>query len=273
MTLLSAESVGGNRADVVSLALSFELLHTATLIHDDILDHEEFRRNSLSIHKKWSVNDAILVGDVMISLAVNLAADYGKSILKIISETGVTICDGEYMDISMNSIKMTEQEYVEKIRKKTALLFRASAQCGGIAGGGSPFEVKCLAGYGEKFGLAYQLRDDLSDIASLRTGISSDLQLQRISLPLIHLYTSSSSMERNLLLHDLEIMNKNHDFSRKQAFNRVLQSLLSKNSLKYCKVKIDEYVAGSIANIEPLKKVNPKSHLCRMVKLLRDPQF
>jgi len=95
MVILGAQSVGGNREDVISLALAIELLHTATLVHDDILDQDKFRRDIPAVHEKWSVNDAILVGDAMISLAINLTADYGRQILKITSETGLKLCDGE----------------------------------------------------------------------------------------------------------------------------------------------------------------------------------
>lgn len=114
MVILSAQSVGGNQDDVMSLALAIELLHTATLVHDDILDQDKFRRNVPTVHEKWSVNDAILVGDAMISLSINLAADYGREILKIGSETGLALCDGEYMDVSITSIKISENEYLEK---------------------------------------------------------------------------------------------------------------------------------------------------------------
>jgi geranylgeranyl pyrophosphate synthase len=168
MVILSAQSVGGNREDVMSLALAIELLHTATLVHDDILDQDKFRRDVPAVHEKWSINDAILVGDAMISLAINLTADYGREIMKIASETGLALCDGEYMDVSTTSTEISENEYLEKIRKKSASLFKTATQCGTIAGGGSDLEVKCLADFGEHFGMAYQLSDDLSDITSLR---------------------------------------------------------------------------------------------------------
>lgn len=269
MTILSAQSVGGNRADVISLALAFELLHTSTLVHDDILDQDKYRRDAPSVHEKWSVNDAILVGDAIISLAINLAADYGREIIKIASEAGLALCDGEYMDVSTTSIKIAEKEYLEKIGKKSASLFEASTWCGAIAGGGSDLEVKSLANFGEHFGMAYQLSDDLSDTTSLRYGIPKDLRKRRISLPLIHTYKSSSLVERQMLLNDLQILAKKDSGGKKEVLNRILQNLETKGSLGYCMMKMNEYIDQSIADIQPLRGSNFKVHLTQMAESLR----
>lgn len=268
MGILSAQSVGGNREDVMSLALAIELLHTATLVHDDILDQDKFRRDVPAVHEKWSVKDAILVGDALMALAINLASDYGREILKIASETGLALCDGEYMDVSTTSIVMSENEYFEKIRKKSASLFKAATQGGAIAGGGSDLEVKCLADFGEHFGMAYQLSDDLSDITSLGNGIPKDLRKRRISLPLIHLYKSSSLVERGTLLHDLQILASEGHGVKKIALNRILQNLKTKGSLDYCRKKIKEYIDQSIADIRSLRGTDFKFHLIRMAKSL-----
>jgi len=268
MVILSAQSVGGNREDVMSLALAIELLHTATLVHDDILDQDKFRRDVPAVHEKWSVNEAILVGDAMISLAINLTADYGREILKIASETGLALCDGEYMDVSITSTKMSKNEYLEKIRKKSASLFQAATHCGAIVGGGSDVEVKCLADFGEHFGMAYQLRDDLSDMTSLRDGIPKDLRKSRISLPLIHLYKSSSLVERETLLNDLQILARKDRAVKKIVLDRILQNLKAKGSLGYCGKKINQYIDQSIADIQSLRDTSFKFHLIQMAKSL-----
>jgi len=269
MVILSAQSVGGNREDVMSLALAIELLHTATLVHDDILDQDKFRRNLLAVHEKWSVNDAILVGDAMISLAINLAADYGREILRIASETGLALCDGEYMDVSLASTEMSENNYLEKIMKKSASLFKAATRCGAIAGGGSDLEVKCLANFGQHFGLAYQLSDDLSDITSSRDGIPKDLRKRRISLPIIHLYKSSSPLEKEPLLNDLQILVRGDYAVKNIALKRTLQNLEIKGSLSYCREKIRKYIDQSISDIQPLRDTDFKFYLIQMAESLR----
>jgi len=269
MVILGAQSVGGNHEDTMSLALAIELLHTATLVHDDILDQDKFRRGVPTVHEKWSVNDAILVGDAMISLAINLAAGYGQEILKIVSEAGLKLCDGEYMDVSMASIKTSENEYLEKIRKKSASLFKAATQCGALAGGGSDFEVKCLADFGEHFGMAYQLSDDLSDVTSLENGIPKDLRKRRITLPLIHLYKSSSLVERETLLNGIQIFKRKADAVEKIAVNRILQNLKTKGSLSYCREKINKYIDQSIVDIQSLKDTNFKFYFIQLAESLR----
>jgi geranylgeranyl pyrophosphate synthase len=269
MVILSAQSVEGNQEEVMTLALAIELLHTATLVHDDILDQDEFRRDVPAVHEKWSVNDAILAGDAMISLAINLAADYGRDIMKIAAETGLALCDGEFMDVSIKSIKTSENEYLEKTKKKSASLFKAATQCGAIAAGGSDLEVKCLADYGEHFGMAYQLGDDLSDITSLGDGIPKDLRERRISLPLIHLYKSSNLAERKTLLNDLQILDRKDPVLKKIALDRILQNLGVKDSLGYCRKKINGYIDQSIADIQSLRDTSSKFHLIQMVESLR----
>ncbi len=269
MVILSAQSVGGNRDEVIALALAFELLHTSTLVHDDILDKDMFRRDLPAIHCKWSVGDAILAGDAMISLAINLVADYGKDIVKIASETGLKLCDGELMDVSMRSIKTSENGYLEKIRKKSASLFRAATQCGAMAGGGSDLEVKCLADFGEHFGMAYQLGDDISDITSVADGIPKDLRKRRISLPLIHLYEFSNFDEREKLKSDLQILERKDSALKKVALDRILQNLETKGSLGYCRKKTNYFIDQSIADIQSLRDTSSKFYLIQMSKSLR----
>lgn len=269
LVILSAQSVGGNRVQVIKLALSFELLHTATLVHDDILDQDSYRRDIPTVHEKWSTNDAILIGDAMISLGVNLLSDYGPEILKITSETGLALCEGEYMDVSTASIELAGVEYLEKIGKKSASLFQAATRCGAIAGGGSDLEVRCLTDFGEHFGIAYQLSDDFFDVSSSRDGIPKDLRKYRISLPLIHLYKSSSLAEREMLVNDLQTLTTRDTAASKVPLARVLKNLETKGSLAYCKKKINEYVDLAIADVKPLRNSDFKSYFVQMAELLR----
>lgn len=268
MVILSAQSVGGNQEDVIPLALAIELLHTATLVHDDIIDQDKFRRDVPAVHEKWSANDAILVGDAMISLAINLAADYGTEILKITSQTGLALCDGEYIDVSTTSTEISENEYLQKIRKKSASLFKTATRCGAIAGGGSEYEVKCLADFGEHFGMAYQLSDDLSDVTSLKDGVPKDLRKRRINLPLIHLYKSSNLVETETLISDLQILARKNHAVKKIALERILQSLERKGSLSYCKKRIKVYIDQSIADIKSLRESNFRFYLIQMAESL-----
>jgi geranylgeranyl pyrophosphate synthase len=252
LVMLSGQSVGGNWDHLKKLALSIELLHNATLVHDDILDNDHFRRDALAIYSKYGVRTAILVGDALASLSLNLSAEYNKKIAKIVSQTCLSLCDGEYMDAAEATSEPSEKLYFEKIRKKTASLFKTATQCGGIAGGGSPTEIASLAEFGENYGIAYQISDDLSDIASLKDGLvpgQNDFQ----TLPFIHLYESTGKGEKYL-----------QDLSPEQLY----EQLGTFNCLRYCLGKIRDHLNKAVANLEQLRDSVYKSFLLKMVNNL-----
>jgi geranylgeranyl pyrophosphate synthase len=249
LVLLSGQSVGGNRELLKRLALAIELLHNATLVHDDILDNDHFRRDVPAVYSKWGVRSAILVGNALASLSLNLSAEYGEEISKIISQTCLSLCDGEYMDAAEITNEASEHYYLEKISKKTASLFKAAAQCGSIAGGGTASEIVSLAKFGENYGIAYQISDDLSDIASLKDGLvpgQNDFQ----TLPFIHLYESTGKRE-----------NAFQDLSPEQLY----ELLGNSNCLRYCLDKTKEYLNKAVASLEHLRGSAYKFYLVKMV--------
>ena len=250
MVLLSGQSVGGKRELLKKLALSVELLHNATLVHDDILDYDHFRRDALSVHSKWGVRSAILVGDALASLSLNLSVEYGEEISGLISQACLTLCDGEYMDAIWGTSKVTEKYYFEKINKKSAVLFKIAARCGVIAGGGTASEIESLTKFGENFGIAYQISDDLSDIASLKYGVvpgENDFQ----TLPFIHLNESTVKKENGLKALSPE---------------KIYELLVGSNSLRYCSNKIKEYLDKAVANLHVLKDSAYKFYLVKMAE-------
>jgi len=267
LTILSAESVGGNRNTVMSLALAFEFMHTATLVHDDIIDQDELRRGKPALHKKWSVNDAILTGDALIALSVDLASEYGETILKTVAQSALELCDGEHIDITLTLKEATERAYFKKIREKSASLFKAAAYCGALAGGGSHLEALSLASFGENFGIAYQLRDDLLDLTLKENSILKDLQSGRVTLPLIHSYVSSSAHKREKLENMLQNLVKN-SINSKIAEN-ISRILSQKGSIKFCEEKIDQHLQHAVASIAPLKDTEYKNYLVEMAESLK----
>lgn len=268
LVILSAQIVDGNRDKVIPLALAFELVHTATLVHDDIIDGDKLRRGIPALHRKWSINDAILTGDAMIALAINLAADFGAEIMRVVSQSALELCDGEHMDTSLSLSTTTEEEYFSKIKKKSASLFKAAAYCGALAGGGSSFEVESLATFCENFGIAYQLRDDLRDLMLTGGFVPKDLKSGRVTLPLIHLYKVSDFVQREKLENDLRILMRGDLVVNNTAIDRFLRSLTTAGSFTYCEQKINEYIKQSIDSIMPLKDTEFKTYLIQMAKSL-----
>lgn len=254
LTILSSQSVGGDKNSVVALALAIELLHGATLVHDDVIDEDELRRDIPTIHKKWSINDAIIVGDAMISLAINLAADYGPDIMKIVSECGLELCEGELLDMSLSLRRSTEDDCFLKIKRKSASLFRVSAQVGALFGDGSPVEVESLARFGEYFGIAYQIRDDLLDLTENK--IPSDLKNGRITLPIINFYNNSDSYAKNLLE---ENFGKNN--IKRDTIIEIVDKMKETGSIAYCEQKIEENLREATASLSSIKESEFKTYL------------
>jgi len=268
LVILSGQCVGGDKDKLMPLAIAFELVHTASLIHDDIIDGDELRRDVSTLHRKWSVEDAILAGDAMFALAIDLAANFGAEVMKVISQSALELCDGEYMDVHCSLKTATQQEYFLTIKKKAAALFRASAYSGALIGGGSPFEIESLSRYGENFGIAYQLKDDLLDLTSSIESIQEDLKILRITLPLIHLHEMSDLKRREQLETHLQSLFEREQNSSLTAVRRIKRMLRESGSITYCKERITEYVQRSIDSIMPLKENDFKSYLIEMAKSL-----
>jgi geranylgeranyl pyrophosphate synthase len=269
LVMLSAQSVGGHIEPVKKLALSIELLHAATLIHDDVLDQDRFRRNAPTVNAKWGVRDAVLVGDALASLSINLAANYGQGIIKIMSQTCLLLSDGEYMDVENTHKRIRESDYMETIKRKSASLFKAATQCGAIAANASRDEIDALAEFGENFGLAYQIKDDLSDVTALENAIPQDINEFRATLPIIHFCESMEPDSREAFFKAIgSVKAKNH--AEKETFlDRLHKNLEISGALRYCADKVNQYVDNAIASLEPLKESVYKAHLVQMTDSLR----
>lgn len=255
LVLLSAQGVGGNPKKVMPLALSFELMHTATLVHDDIIDQDISRRGMKTVCSKWSTNSAILAGDALIALSVNLASDFGPRIMRILSNTGFELCDGEYMDVTFSLENTTEQDYFAKIRKKSASLFRGAAHCGALAAEGGSSEIKALTEYGECFGMAYQLNDDLQDLLN-KNQVSQDLENGVVTLPFLYTYERGDNATKELL--------RNHFGNRKitAATSKKINDDMEKiGAFRYCRTKIAEYSMKSLTSLEKLRASVFKNYL------------
>jgi geranylgeranyl pyrophosphate synthase len=268
LVLLSAQSVGGRIETVGKLALAIEMLHVATLVHDDILDEDMFRRNELTVNAKWGVRDAVLVGDALASLSLYLSADYESEIVKIFSRTCLLLSDGEYMDVEEAMDRRKERDYLETIRRKSASLFKASTQCAAIAANASRDETDALTEFGENFGLAYQIRDDVADIIPFEDALPQDIKEFRATLPIIHMFESAKPEVRDELFQAIAAI-KAQNSHEKIALNILREGLESTGSLRYCIDKINQYIDNAITSLEPLKECVYKDYLIGMAGSLR----
>ncbi len=269
LAMLSGQSVGGTMHSLQRLCLAIELLHAATLVHDDILDKDTFRRDALSVQAKWGVKDAILVGDALASLSLSLASEYGREIVTVMADTCLMLSDGEYMDVETTCDELSEESYTEKIRKKSASLFKAAAQCGAIAGGGLPSEVGCLMSFGENYGVAYQIKDDASDVASLGRGdLPSDLREFRATLPIIHLYENSDDKVK-ALIQNVASAHRRSGSRERLLLTELEVALENTHSLSYCDQKISLFLDRAATSIAPLRDSVYKTYLAQMAESLK----
>jgi octaprenyl-diphosphate synthase len=190
-TLLAAEAVGSRAETHLRLAAFMELIHVATLIHDDVVDGAQTRRGVNATAVDFGNRISVLAGDYLFAwIFKNVTADYEHPIPHILSATLADITDGEVLQLrALGDLSTTLDAYVEIATKKTASLFSASAECGAIAGGGSPFAVRALREFGTAYGIAFQMRDDLldltSDEAALGKPVGNDLRERKMTVPLV----------------------------------------------------------------------------------------
>ena len=166
MLLLSAEALGCQDDRVLDAAVAVELLHTESIIHDDIIDHEVARRGKVPFHVKYGFSASLLTADFVFAMILALAARYGdRRVAEEISNAALCMAEGEYSELTIDPqvYNLTWDEYLRIVSDKTAALFETSAKLGGLIAGGSEKEVAALASYGKSLGIAYQLRDDLLD--------------------------------------------------------------------------------------------------------------
>lgn len=214
LTLLSARLNGDITRKTIDAAISLELLHTASLIHDDVVDDTPERRGKAAVHTRWTNKIAILSGDYILSRSLTTAVNTDDlKILKAIANIGTQLSDGEILQLKNAEITPTsEQDYFTIIRKKTALLFSTCTEVGGLSTGIDDQGIEHLKLFGEYLGLCFQIKDDIFDYfenKELGKPTGNDIQDGKITLPLIHAVQNSSSV----LSREIEEWIKNQDFN------------------------------------------------------------
>ena len=197
--LLMAARLGGYTGDRAVLhAAVIEFIHTATLVHDDIIDESELRRGRLAVHSRWGNDITVLLGDYLYIKSMAMALTHDTlELVRVLCDVTLHMIEGELYQLTKNfDAAITENEHFEIIRRKTAYLFGGSAQIGGMLGPTTAEQQEALRDYGFNLGVAFQLVDDLLDFtgnaAALGKPIGADLREGKMTLPLIHLLAHGS---------------------------------------------------------------------------------
>lgn len=205
VALLSARACGYDRDRHVLLATVIELIHTATLLHDDVVDTSDLRRGRHTANNQYGNAATVLVGDFLYSRAFQLMVRIGNmAVMRVLADTTNTISEGEVQQLlNAGNAQLDEPAYTEVIRKKTAELFQAAAQTGALLGGADTAVVAALRNYGHHLGMAFQLVDDAldygGDAGQLGKNIGDDLAEGKMTLPLIHALRTASAADATLI--------------------------------------------------------------------------
>lgn len=205
LALMACDLFEGKGEDVLQPALGLEVFHNFTLLHDDLMDEADRRRDKPTVHKLWNPNVAILSGDAMLICAYQLVAKANdKAILELFSRTALEICAGQQYDMEFESRPdVTEEEYIEMIRLKTAVLLACALKVGAMIGGAPAADADALYDYGIHIGLAFQLQDDLLDVygdpKTFGKNIGGDILCNKKTFLLINALSAASEEQRQVM--------------------------------------------------------------------------
>lgn len=243
-----------------------ELIHTATLVHDDVVDDSNKRRGFFSLNALWKNKIAVLVGDFLLSKGLLLSIDNGDfDLLKIISVAVREMSEGELLQIEKaRRLDITEEVYYEIIRQKTATLIAACCALGAkaILGESDNAKVEQMRKFGEYIGMAFQIKDDLfdytDDAIGKPTGI--DIKEQKMTLPLIYALNTSTEKEKRWLINSI----KNHNKDKKRV-KEVIAFVKQKNGLEYAEQVMKDYQQKALELIKDYPDSEYKNALILMV--------
>lgn len=242
---------------VIRPAIGLEVFHNFTLLHDDLMDQADKRRNKPTVHKVWNANTAILSGDAMLIAAYQLigetAPEHLKEVLDLFTRTALEICGGQQYDMEFESrMDVSEEEYLEMIRLKTAVLLACSLKTGAILGGASREDAENLYRFGINIGLAFQLQDDLLDVygdtKTFGKNIGGDILCNKKTFLLINALRRAEGEQKAQLEH--WIARKDFDAAEKIAAVTNIYNVLGLKELS--EAKMQTYYAEGMKNLAAL---------------------
>ena len=242
-------------------AALIELLHTATLIHDDVVDEAYERRGFFSINALWKSKISILVGDYLLSKGLLLAVDNNEfELLKIVSVAVKEMSEGELLQIQQSrKLKITEDIYYDIISKKTAALIAACAACGAKSSGANDEMVEKMRLFGEYVGMAFQIKDDLLDYqnnGSIGKPTGNDIKEKKLTLPIIHVLKNASASDQKRILSIVKRHNKN-----KKKVQEVIDFVINNGGLDYTSNKMHEYKSKALDLLSEMPENESKKSL------------
>jgi octaprenyl-diphosphate synthase len=262
---LTAMSAGGITPRSHRGAGLIELLHTATLVHDDVVDDSAYRRGFFSINALWKNKIAVLVGDYLLSRGLLLSVDNGDfDLLKIVSEAVKEMSEGELLQIEKaRRLDITEEVYYEIIRQKTATLIASCCAVGAASAGASEEEILKYKQFGSLTGIAFQIKDDLFDYGADDVGkpLGIDIKEKKMTLPLIFALNQSDWWQRRKII---QIVKNESDKPRK--VKEVIDFVKEKGGLDYASKVMHKFAGEAIEILNSLPESLARTHLQHLVE-------
>lgn len=247
-----------------------ELIHTATLVHDDVVDGSNKRRGFFSINALWKNKIAVLVGDFLLSKGMLLCIDNDDfDLLKIISKSVKDMSQGELLQIEKaRKLDIDEETYFNIITKKTASLIASCCALGAAASNSSKIKINKLYELGKKIGIAFQLKDDLFDYGSKKIGKPTgiDIKEKKLTLPLIYALNNSSESKKKWLINSVK--NSNDDLIKE-----IISYVSEVGGIDYTQKKINEYYEAAIEDLKYFEDNEFKESLKKLIKYVIDRDY
>ncbi|MFZ1337089.1 MAG: polyprenyl synthetase family protein [Saprospiraceae bacterium] len=261
---LSAKAAGGTTEATYNAASLVELLHTATLVHDDVVDESLERRGFFSINALWKNKIAVLVGDYLLSQGLLLAVNNNEfSLLRILSRAVKEMSEGELMQIEKaRKLDIQEAVYFDIIRQKTASLIAAACEAGAVSAGVSPEVSEQFRVFGEKVGIAFQIKDDLFDYGTQDVGkpLGIDIKEKKMTLPLIY---ALQNTDRPTKKHIINLI-KNHSKDQKSV-KEVISFVHASGGLQYAESRMMDYCREAIDLLKTLADNDASKSLVELI--------
>jgi octaprenyl-diphosphate synthase len=263
---LSAGLCGAINDRTHRAATLIELLHTATLVHDDVVDDSNERRGFFSINALWKNKIAVLVGDYLLSKGLLLSVKHSDfDLLKIVSDAVSVMSEGELLQIEKaRRLDISEEIYFEIIRQKTASLIASCCAAGAASAGAADDVIATMHGFGELIGIAFQIKDDLFDfgpsgVIGKPTGI--DIKESKMTLPLIYALSKASSGDKRKIINIV----RNHNTDDKKV-KEVIAFVKTSKGLEYATESMNNYKSKAFTMLEGFPESDFKSSLMQLVR-------
>jgi octaprenyl-diphosphate synthase len=268
LVLLAGGAVGKIAGQHIHIAAIMEMIHNATLLHDDVIDEGQRRRGQATVNSLWGNESAVLLGDFLLSKVFKMCAELEPEVVKIIAAAAGRTCEGELRQIAQReNWQLSETEYLDIITEKSAALFSSCCYLGGFLAGAGETELRLLSDFGLNLGIAFQIADDLLDLLGdqNKTGksIGSDLDNGRVTLPVIHLLKTANEADRELIG---QILDGGRKRRRRARYDGLFEKLRSCGSIAYAQKRAQDFAEQAIAAIEEFSPSKSKSALIELTR-------